>query len=105
MRLDEYQTVIETFDLYPDEHRPLVYALGAANELGELLGKLKKQLRGDYNGDLRAEVMSEFGDVLWYLGRLASHFEFCFSEAARYNIEKLERRKKYGTIQGEGDTR
>ena len=45
--------------------------------------------------------MSELSDVLWYLARCTDAVGITMEELADYNFNKLEARKKEGTIQGE----
>lgn len=45
-------------------------ALGLVNEAGEVAGKIKKKIRGDYEGldtQFVQDVKGEIGDCLWYL--------------------------------------
>ncbi len=129
---DEYQRFTGTTAVYPKkgDGDPLALsycALGLTEEAGEVAGKLKKRIRiGGFealapgttilkskNGstyeesyeDFRESVKKEIGDVLWYAARLADEFDLKLSEVVGCNIEKLTRRRREGTIHGEGDNR
>lgn len=87
----------------------LVYPmLGLANEVGELLGKYKK-LHRDAGGEITPEVVEamkgELGDVLWYFTQIATNLGLTLPEIAEANLEKVLRRKREGTIHGNGDNR
>ena len=73
------------------------------NEVGEVLGKYKKQIRGD--GDKYKEIRAELGDVLWYLARMFDHYELRLVEILHENFLKLTDRKNRGVIKGDGDQR
>lgn len=76
---------------------------GEAGEVGEAYAKF---LRGDYNyGEAKRRVLSEIGDVLWYLSQIATEFDSDFSEIADSNITKLRDRKARGVIKGSGNDR
>ena len=87
MNFDEYQCVAETFAVFTDEFYPIV----------------KPMLRGDEKEVQREQVVSEAADVLWNLAVMLKRQNIHFSEVAQYSVEKLTRRKKNGTIKGDGD--
>jgi NTP pyrophosphatase (non-canonical NTP hydrolase) len=103
MNLNEYQD--KSFATSLPQCRNLNYMiLGLCNEAGEVAGKLKKSLRGD--GQLeRDKLISELGDVLWYLAGAASVKGIRLSEIARVNIHKIKDRISNNTLQGDGDNR
>jgi len=91
---------------------------GLAAETGEVMGIIQKFHRNDpryvYNTDdviptpneeMRAALLAEMGDVLWYLACLADYYDLPLSSVARHNINKLEKRQAKGVIQGDGDYR
>lgn len=100
---DEYQTWANTTAIY-DRSDGLAYtALGLVNEAGEYAGKIKKYMRDKELDDLAAA--KELGDVLWYLAVAASELGYDLSEIVKLNVDKLNSRKKRGTIGGSGDNR
>lgn len=110
MEFNEYQKRALTTALYPQEYKIIYPALGLGDESGEVMGKVKKWLRGDDGkGEMSPErkeaLKAELGDVLWYLAVLASDLDVSFSEIAEMNIKKLESRKERGVINGNGDNR
>lgn len=106
--MDFYQQFTATTDVYPNECKPWVYALGLAGETGEVADKLKKMYR-DSNGvmtdEQKKEVLKELGDVLWYLTRLSASFGFTLNDVAWENFGKLNSRKQRGCLHGSGDNR
>jgi NTP pyrophosphatase (non-canonical NTP hydrolase) len=77
--------------------------MGLANEVGEFLGKCKKQLRGD--GVTLEDKVGELGDVMWYIARLFDHYDLTQADVLHQNFLKLTDRKKRGVIKGDGDKR
>lgn len=115
MELNEYQNRTSDTAIYPghdeeDSDLALSYlALGLASESGEVAGKIKKLLRGDYDGEF-TEVYSdaigaELGDIIWYTAQLAYKLGYTLDVIAEENLEKLVSRKSRGTLQGNGDDR
>ena len=110
MELDDYQKKAIGTAFHPEKSRIIYPALGLASEAGEVLGKIKKWVRGDDgDGDMSKERMEalkgEVGDVLWYLAVLSNDLGFSFDDVARSNIYKLQSRKEKGTLKGDGDKR
>ena len=66
MKIQEYIKAMENIE-YPSHPDFLNLALG--EEIGELKGKFKRSIRGDYQtmNKFRAEVLGEVGDILWCL--------------------------------------
>ena len=66
MRIQDYIKAMENIE-YPNHPDFLNLALG--EEIGELKGKFKRSIRGDYQtmNKFRAEVLGEVGDILWCL--------------------------------------
>ncbi len=76
------------------------YAAATSGEAGELLNKVKKHWRGDYNADNTeradelydrwvAEVMDEIADVAVYLARLADHLGTTVDECVAHKAPEL----------------
>lgn len=109
MTLEEYQSQSRITAKYPDAGRNFIYpALGLAGEAGEVADKIKKILRDD-GGKIeearRKAIISELGDVLWYVAQLSIELESSLEEVARNNIEKLQSRLEREVISGDGDSR
>ena len=110
MELNEYQKIALTTAFHAEKYKIIYPALGLGNEAGEVMGKIKKWLRGDDGeGDMSIErkedLKGELGDVLWYLSVLAKDLDLNLEEIALYNVKKLQSRKERGTLQGDGDKR
>ena len=104
MNILDYQKWTITTAIYPDAgkntfNETLYLVLGLASEAGEVAGKLKKIVRGDKIDP--ESYVSELSDVLWYLTRAVDALGITLEDLAAYNYNKLEARKKEGTIQGE----
>lgn len=100
---DEYQKFTRSTAIYPDSASIVYPVLGLASEAGELAGKLKKQMRD--GGDARDGMISELGDVLWYVACLADDLGVPLSTVAEQNVSKLLDRAARGKLQGSGDNR
>jgi len=103
MNMNDYQAAALATAIYPDEFDVIYPALGLAGEAGEISNKIKKTLRGDslnYN-----DMVSELGDVLWYLAVLADDLGISLNRVAEENILKLADRKIRGKLKGSGDNR
>lgn len=117
MQFDEYQKYAAYTAIYPGrgELLGLAYAaLGAANEAGEVAGKVKKLIRdagGTLDEDRALAILAEIGDVLWYLAETASNvalmadIDITLDDVAENNVQKLLDRKSRNVIQGDGDNR
>ncbi len=110
MQFNEYQKIAEITAKYPDKYKIIYGAMGLGNESGEVLGKIKKWMRGDdgegeMSEERRQDLKGELGDVLWYLTILARDLGLTLDEVAEYNNKKLLDRLERDKIQGDGDTR
>lgn len=82
--------------------------LGLAGEVGELTNKWKKVFRdagGTITPEMRAALLDELGDVLWYAAVLAAELGATFGAVGEHNLAKLADRDARGTIHGAGDNR
>lgn len=91
--------------------------LGLTDESGEVAGKVKRILRGDYNeyftpgeelklpDEVKEMIAKELGDVCWYLARLATFLGYSYEDIHSMNIKKLTARKEKQTLIGSGDNR
>ena len=104
--LNFYQTASRDYakyDVWGDFEYP---ALGLTGEAGEVANKIKKLRRDGVEWtDIREDMISELGDVLWYLARIADAFRFSLADVADANLLKLEDRNSRGVIHGSGDNR
>ena len=98
-----YQEWTKTTAVYPEEKEEEYLMLGLASEVGELLGKFKKEIRGDVKKF--GEKLDELGDVCWYLARLMDHYDLRHQEVLHRNFVKLTDRKARDKIKGSGDKR
>jgi len=110
MDLSEYQKKALKTARYPKKYKVIYAAMGLGNEAGEVMGKIKKWLRGD-DGDegmsieRKKALKDELGDVLWYLAILANDLDLDLDDIAKTNIGKLKSRKERGVLKGDGDKR
>ena len=106
--MNAYQEATKSTAIYPPESALAYLVLGLASESGEVAGKLKKLIRDPDAMSIeewREIVISELGDVLWYIARLADELETPLSEVALGNLNKLSSRKDRGKLGGSGDNR
>lgn len=92
------------------EYKLMLLSMGLAGESGEAIDKIKKLVDYDDGGTITDEkrkvLISELGDVLWYLSQLAVQLNSSLTEVAQVNIKKLADRAERGVVtKGEGDTR
>ena len=103
MQLNEYQNQALSFRL--PTANPLYALLNLASEVGELHGHIAKGIRDTVNEDYVPNVRKELGDILWCLSAVSADFGFSLQEIATVNLNKLNKRKEDGTLQGSGDNR
>jgi len=89
---------------YPRQLAVAYCTLGLASEAGEVAGKLKKYIRGDSGWDQNG-MITELGDVLWYVAALAEELGITLEGLGWVVLNKLEKRTEAGTIKGDGDNR
>ena len=95
---ETYKEFTRTTAQYPKEVEMEYLMIGLANEVGEVLGKFKKHLRGDKMvvQDFNKALESELGDVLWYWTQGCTALGFTPDEVMDENIRKLEQRYPNG---------
>lgn len=76
--------------LSEEEGRILMCALGLVGESGEVAREVANWFCGQEVDKER--LVSEIGDIAWYLARAAAALNVPLSEILRGNIDKLERR-------------
>lgn len=95
MNMDEYQDQCSnTFrppETVPESNWNLYLTLGLCSESGELADQLVKGFKDDIQFS-REDLISEIGDVLWYVAMLAHVNSIDLSHVAWSNIEKLKSR-------------
>ncbi|WP_422048080.1 nucleoside triphosphate pyrophosphohydrolase family protein [Shimia sp.] len=106
MYFNQYTTQAKKTAVFP-KHTALEYlTLGLASEAGEVAGKVKKHLRGDYGrAEMQEKVKCELGGVLWYLAMLADEAGTTLEDCAVYNLKQLMDRQDRGVLKGDGDHR
>lgn len=106
MTLNEYQGATAETAIYPKDMNLEYCVAGVCSEAGEVAGKWKKYIRGDTNfHQMRTNMRSELGDVLWYVARLADELDIGLDDIASENILKLLDRKDRDKLTGDGDSR
>ena len=92
---------------YPKDVEMEYLMIGLANEVGEVLGKFKKHLRGDMMvvQDFNDALVAEMGDVLWYYARILDVLDVSFYDVMVNDIDKLNSRMLRDKIKGDGDDR
>ena len=113
MNLAEYEKLALSTSLHINEGNRLICSmLGLVGEAGEAADKLKKIIRESEHAsgwkiteEEKKALVSEVGDVLWYVAVLSHELGSSLEEVAAMNIEKLKSRKLRGVIHGAGDNR
>ena len=106
----EYQNeILEISKHYPifgtDKALP-TYSTGLSEEVGEVMGIVKRHFRGDAKPEnFKENLTKELGDVIAYLVLVAKEFDIDFEDILTANISKLQKRNENGTQLGSGDDR
>lgn len=101
---NHYQELANSTAIYPAEYTVTYPILGLIGEVGEFANKHKKVLR-DNAIFTHEDMVSELGDILWYLAAIASDCNISLGEIASENIKKLRDRQNRGVLGGSGDHR
>lgn len=118
MELNEYQEKAMATCM-PSCDNVAYMLLNLAAEVGELAGKVAKDIRKqnariidnelclDCDGWLERleEYKKEAGDILWQTFGVFTAFGWTAEDVAQGNLEKLASRKERGVIDGNGDNR
>lgn len=83
MKYSEYAIWTRTLAQYPQSHSITYPAIGVMNEVGEFMGKVKKQIRGDRLMTAN-ELLDELCDVLWYVARTMDDAELPLADDIQY---------------------
>lgn len=105
---NEYQRWTDSTAIYPKDSSLSYVALGLTGEAGEIANKVKKIIRDDagiLTPERKRELISELGDVMWYVARMATELGVSLHAVLAVNQAKLNSRLQEGTIQGSGDNR
>ncbi len=112
MTLNEYEQKARSTAKYPQDAALLYPTLKLAGEAGEVAEKLGKAMRDrgwmpgqPLSDELKADLIKEVGDVLWYVASVAVDLGSSLEEVAQTNVNKLASRAERGTIHGSGDDR
>jgi NTP pyrophosphatase (non-canonical NTP hydrolase) len=101
MTLNDFQTsALRTWNT-TDPERLLNAALGLAGEAGEVCELLKKQRFHDKRPAPDA-LLSELGDVLYYVAVMAYEAGIPLDGVAAFNVAKLQARYPEGFVPGGG---
>ena len=103
MDFETYKRWTRETAVYPKDKEEEYLMIGLANEVGEVIGKYKKQVSGDV--DKYKEIRSELGDVMLYIARLFDMYDMTMVEVLHENFIKLTDRKERGVLKGDGDNR
>jgi len=63
--------------------------IGLSAEVGELHSERMRELRTDREAFGHHEVLSELGDIMWYVANIAGRYGMTLQEVSKYNQEKL----------------
>ena len=66
--------------------------IGLGGEIGEVLNEIKKLERDDKNvlsNARREKIITELGDVMWYLTGICNRLNCSIEDVLKNNIEKL----------------
>jgi NTP pyrophosphatase (non-canonical NTP hydrolase) len=80
-----------------------IMGLGIAGEAGEVVEKIKKDIRDHFID--RPAILKELGDVVFYAITIARYYGYKPSDILKANYEKLVSRRERGTERGSGDSR
>lgn len=107
MKFEDYERFILDYSnngyQMEEQKRLAVLALGLAGESGEVVEKIKKDIRDGVKDD--GGIALELGDVLAYLVLLADHYGFTLQDIVDSNAAKLRSRQDRKVQAGSGDYR
>lgn len=92
MRADEFQAWTKRFDNHRrDETHDLALALGLAAEAGEVANEFERSCRVGHELNVE-KTLTELGDVLWGVARLADELGYSLEDLMQMNVNKLIKR-------------
>lgn len=104
MSFDEYQEEARKTAIYPDTAKITYPLIGLVGEVGEFANKYKKVIRDGTEFEFN-DMVSELGDILWYLANIAYDARISMDFIAAENLAKLRDRANRNVIGGSGDKR
>ncbi len=104
LTFDHYQELAAQTAIYPEQHKTTYPLLGLIGEVGEFCNKYKKVLRDGKEFPMD-DMVSELGDILWYVSAVATDEGISLGYIADKNLNKLFDRKERGVLGGSGDNR
>jgi hypothetical protein len=118
MNANEYQAWTSETAVYPHSGLGDIVAINyvttaLGGEVGEILNKFKKVLRGDpdavdgnyLSATKERQIYEEFVGAMYYAARLAEELGVQLEDVMQDSHDLLMGRKERGTIQGDGDDR
>ena len=110
LTVDEYQQWTRETAIYPVMENVKYPLMGLAGEIGEVLNKAKKVVRGGPNdpksyAEIKDDLADELGDAFYYFARVADDLGMDLSYIMARNKAKLVSRKLADTLSGSGDKR
>ena len=99
-----YSQFVEDKMLTKGNDRLFENVLGLCGESGEVAEKVKKLLR-DRTKFSDDDIISELGDVLFYVVALSNIFKGNLKVVMENNMKKLNDRQQRGKLQGSGSSR
>ena len=100
----KYTTKAKTF-CEPKNFTIEYLTLGLTEEAGEVAGKVKRVLRGDFEQLPVDQLVLELGDLLWYYCLILDYLGINIEKVMDKNLNKLNERKQQNKIKGTGDDR
>ena len=96
--MKEYENFIKKTSMeFKNINEDLIFfIIGIAGESGEALDRLKKHLRGGFDNpitdELRADLIDELGDILFYITRSAQLLGISLDKVMQLNLKKMSKR-------------
>ena len=73
----------------------MFYGIGLGGEVGEALNIIKKLVRdknNKMNHEMRSSLISEYGDIMWYLLGSMESFDISLQDIINDNVRKIRLR-------------
>lgn len=99
MNFDEYQELARRTQSKEMTYNDMLYhaLFGMCSELGEIHSIFQHFYQGEgMDGERKAALVSEAGDLLWFLSEFCDALSITMDDIANANINKLRRRYPYG---------